>query len=39
MGMTPLEGMVMGTRCGDVDPGVVREGGREGQGQGQGQTG
>jgi len=23
MGMTPLEGMVMGTRCGDIDPGVV----------------
>ena len=23
MGMTPLEGLVMGTRCGDVDPGVV----------------
>jgi acetate kinase len=22
MGMTPLEGMVMGTRCGDVDPGI-----------------
>mmetsp|Transcript_60285 Transcript_60285/g.126167 ORF Transcript_60285/g.126167 Transcript_60285/m.126167 type:complete len:170 (-) Transcript_60285:141-650(-) len=21
--MTPLEGMVMGTRCGDIDPGVV----------------
>ena len=23
MGMTPLEGLVMGTRCGDLDPGVV----------------
>ncbi len=23
MGMTPLEGLVMGTRCGDIDPGVV----------------
>jgi acetate kinase len=23
LGMTPLEGLVMGTRCGDVDPGVV----------------
>ena len=23
MGMTPLEGLVMGTRCGDVDPGLV----------------
>lgn len=22
MGMTPLEGLVMGTRCGDLDPGV-----------------
>lgn len=22
MGMTPLEGLVMGTRCGDVDPGI-----------------
>lgn len=22
MGMTPLEGLVMGTRCGDVDPGL-----------------
>ena len=22
MGMTPLEGMVMGTRCGDMDPGI-----------------
>lgn len=25
MGMTPLEGLVMGTRSGDVDPGVVIE--------------
>ncbi|MEM9658108.1 MAG: acetate kinase [Planctomycetota bacterium] len=23
MGMTPLEGLIMGTRCGDVDPGVL----------------
>ena len=23
MGMTPLEGLVMGTRCGDVDPGLL----------------
>ena len=23
MGMTPLEGLVMGSRCGDVDPGVI----------------
>ncbi|GAA5523606.1 acetate kinase [Microbulbifer aestuariivivens] len=23
MGMTPLEGLVMGTRCGDLDPGVL----------------
>src|SRR5690606_16183793 len=23
MGMTPLEGLVMGTRAGDLDPGVV----------------
>ena len=23
MGMTPLEGLLMGTRCGDLDPGVV----------------
>ena len=23
MGLTPLEGLVMGTRCGDVDPGVL----------------
>ncbi|WP_339673788.1 acetate kinase [Dasania marina] len=25
MGMTPLEGLVMGTRCGDIDPGVVMQ--------------
>lgn len=23
MGMTPLEGLVMGTRCGDIDPGAI----------------
>jgi acetate kinase len=23
MGLTPLEGLVMGTRCGDTDPGIV----------------
>lgn len=23
MGMTPLEGLVMGTRCGDIDPSVI----------------
>jgi acetate kinase len=23
MGMTPLEGLVMGTRCGDIDPGLT----------------
>ena len=23
MGMTPLEGLIMGTRCGDIDPGVL----------------
>jgi acetate kinase len=23
MGMTPLEGLVMGTRCGDIDPAIV----------------
>ncbi len=23
MGMTPLEGLMMGTRCGDIDPGIV----------------
>ena len=23
MGFTPLEGLVMGTRCGDIDPGAV----------------
>jgi acetate kinase len=33
MGMTPLEGLVMGSRCGDIDPGILlhlmREGGYE----------
>ena len=29
MGMTPLEGLVMGTRAGDLDPGVVCELARE----------
>ena len=29
MGMTPLEGLVMGTRSGDVDPGIVLELARE----------
>ena len=23
MGMTPLEGLIMGTRCGDIDPGII----------------
>lgn len=23
MGLTPLEGLIMGTRCGDIDPGLV----------------
>lgn len=23
LGLTPLEGLIMGTRCGDIDPGVV----------------
>jgi len=23
MGFTPLEGLIMGTRCGDLDPGVL----------------
>ena len=23
MGLTPLEGLVMGTRCGDIDPAIV----------------
>ncbi len=23
MGMTPLEGLLMGTRCGDIDPGII----------------
>ncbi|MEP6480472.1 MAG: acetate kinase [Rhodoglobus sp.] len=31
MGMTPLEGLVMGTRSGDIDPGVVFHLGRAGQ--------
>lgn len=30
MGMTPLEGLVMVTRCGDLDPGVVLRLAREG---------
>lgn len=30
MGMTPLEGLVMGTRCGDLDPGIVLQLLREG---------
>jgi len=30
MGMTPLEGLVMGTRAGDLDPGVVLELARKG---------
>jgi acetate kinase len=25
MGMTPVEGLVMGTRCGDLDPGILIE--------------
>ncbi len=29
MGMTPLEGLVMGTRAGDLDPGIVLELARE----------
>ncbi len=29
MGLTPLEGLVMGTRCGDLDPGVVLKLARE----------
>ncbi|MEM7587204.1 MAG: acetate/propionate family kinase [Acidobacteriota bacterium] len=29
MGMTPLEGLVMGTRCGDLDPGAVLQLARE----------
>ena len=36
MGMTPLEGLVMGSRCGDIDPGVLlhlqRAGGFEADG-------
>lgn len=23
MGMTPMEGLLMGTRCGDIDPGII----------------
>ena len=23
MGLTPLEGLVMGTRCGDIDPAIM----------------
>ncbi|MBR4981741.1 MAG: acetate kinase, partial [Lachnospiraceae bacterium] len=23
MGMTPIEGLIMGTRCGDLDPGII----------------
>ena len=23
MGMTPLEGLIMGTRCGDIDPAII----------------
>ena len=23
MGMTPVEGLIMGTRCGDLDPGII----------------
>ncbi|MCX7917542.1 MAG: acetate kinase [bacterium] len=23
MGLTPLEGLIMGTRCGDIDPGII----------------
>jgi acetate kinase len=31
MGLTPLEGVLMGTRCGDIDPGVIFYLMREGQ--------
>ena len=24
MGLTPLEGLIMGTRCGDLDPGIIQ---------------
>lgn len=24
MGLTPLEGLVMGTRCGDIDPAIIK---------------
>ena len=30
MGLTPLEGLIMGTRCGDLDPGVISFLGRDG---------
>ena len=23
MGMNPIEGLMMGTRCGDIDPGII----------------
>jgi acetate kinase len=23
MGLTPLEGVIMGTRCGDIDPAII----------------
>ena len=23
MGLTPLEGLIMGTRCGDIDPAII----------------
>ena len=29
MGFTPLEGLVMGTRCGDIDPAIVTFNGKE----------
>ena len=32
MGLTPLEGLIMGTRCGDLDPGVVLHLARQGLG-------
>ena len=25
MGFTPLEGLIMSTRCGDMDPGLILE--------------
>ena len=30
MGLTPLEGLVMGTRCGDIDPAILLHLGRQG---------